>query len=153
VPTTSNPHALLWKAKLALGMNDDQFGRAIGKSGRTMSRFWSNEAEISGSTIAQVAPLVFSKNPELARELAAAGGLTLVDLGLVTPTPPVAPAPAPDLRLVDGVICTASDAMSVLPGVARPIVLAIFRRANELGLDVPAVIAALTLGQAPKKRA
>jgi hypothetical protein len=65
------------------------------------------------------------------------------------PPPPAPPPPAPPPPLpppedvVDSVVCAAAEAIDVMPRTIRPALLAAFRRARRLGLDVATVEKAL----------
>lgn len=104
---------------------------------------------------------VFPVDRELAAEMAEAAGTTLEALGLVPARAAPAPAPASaadELRasaraekIVDSVVCAASEAMDVLPRAIRPALLAAFTRTRELGLSVESVEQALRGNGSPRR--
>lgn len=141
---------LVARAQFALGMSQAEFGRALGVSKRTASRWAARQSDPSLPTIVALARLVYPVDRELAAQLAAAASATLVTLGLEAP-PQQAPAPTPvDPALVaDSVVCVAAAALGMAPDGVRPALLAAFRRARLLRLTFEDVERAL----APPARA
>jgi hypothetical protein len=121
----------------------------MGVSRRTGQRWETGRSDPSPNQIRKLAGMVYPADPDLAAQLAAAAGTTLVALGLVKPPapPPPPPAPAPPPPpvedVVDSIVCAAADAMSVLPRDVRPALLAAFTRARRLGIGIEAVEKAL----------
>ncbi len=137
---------LLHNAKGALLMSDEEIARVMGKSRRTLTRWWRGPGVLLPDDLQALARAVFPRNRELSAQLAAAGHTTLEGLGLVAKVvpPPPEPAPAkPDARLVEVVLCAAAEALDASPAVVRPALLQAFRRARELGLDLETVEAGL----------
>jgi hypothetical protein len=96
---------------------------------------------------------VHPHDPALAARIVAARGATLEDAGIVAAKPPAPapapPSPAPPPYLVEVVVCAAAEALDVSPRVVRPALLAAFKSAHAVGLDVEAVEKALTPQSAP----
>ena len=150
---SSDALALFIQAQHALHVNQEQLGRHLGASKRTVSRWVARRASPTITQVTKLAKLVFPTDPALAAQLAVAADETLESLGLVVPPlpPPVAP-PAPELPrrlIVQAVVCAAADALEAPPAKVRPAVLAAFRVARELGMSVEQVEAALTSKVAP----
>ncbi len=104
----------------------------------------------------RMARAVHPKNVVLAGRLAAAGGHTLVSLGLQAPAggvqaPQIAPPPAvAATHLVDSIVCAAAETMQVAPHTIRPALVAAFQRSLALGLGTDAVLAGLSPPAPPK---
>jgi hypothetical protein len=138
---------LLVDTKHALGLTDEALGNMLGWSRRTTLRRWHAPNTIETAKFSILAKAVFPLNQDLAARLASAAGSDLESLGLVTkPTPShsASPTPPPDARLVDAVLCAASEALNASPAVVRPALLIAMRRIRELGLDLATMEAGLT---------
>ena len=154
------PH-LLVHAQLALGVSQEELGRRIGVSRRTMTRWGTGQGSPGISHWAQIARLTYAVNRVLAAQIASEMGETLVSLGIEAPPPPPAPAPVapaapatppiPVGDLVDSIVCAAAEAASATPQVMRPAILAALDRMRSVQLGVDEVRAALR--PAPRKRA
>jgi hypothetical protein len=104
----------------------------------------------------RMARAVHPKNVDLAARLAAAGGHTLVSLGLQAPpattrAAQVAPPPlVAATHLVDSIVCAAAETMQVSPHAIRPALVAAFQRSIALGMGSDAVLAGLSPPAPPK---
>lgn len=141
--------ALLQRTMRALRFTQEEFGRLLGVSRRTVIR-WNGSGQ--GPSYEQWITLVrcaYPKDVGLAREIATELGQTLVSLGIEPPPPPPAPPlpppgppprPVPPLPdLVDSVVCAAAEAMAVTPQSVRPALVAAFERAASVGLTMDEV--------------
>jgi hypothetical protein len=101
-------------------------------------------------------------NRELAAQLVALLGQSLVAAGLEAPPPPpevpapAAPLPAPPRSiphedLIDAIVCAIADVSNVAPKVVRPTVLLTLRRALKVGLDLDAAAKAGALDEASQE--
>jgi len=149
---------LLVRARQALGWNQRELGQQLGSSHRTAVRWESGQSHFSPPYAAQLATLVYPIDRDLAWEIAALTGQTLVGLGLeappappepplvvAPPVPAVSPPPATPAALgtlLDALVCVVADASDVAPKVIRPTVLLTLRRVLALGLDLQAAEAA-----------
>jgi len=154
MPTTI--HGLIHLARRALGVGSQgDFGELMGVSRRTGQRWETGRATPVKRQIEQMARLVHPADRDVATQLAAAAGTTLIALGLekppAPPPPPPPPAPpAPPVEdIVDSIVCAAADAMNVLPRDVRPALLAAFTRTRRLGLGVEVVERALAATKPP----
>lgn len=170
--------ALLIEARFRLGVSQGGLGQLLGSSQRTGQRWEGGGASPTPKQLHALAAMVHPKDPKLAEQIAAAGGSTLEQLGIVPPPPPPAPPPRPippprpppplaaaapappppppppPEDVVDAVVCAAAEAIDVMPRTIRPALLAAFRRARRLGLDVATVEKALGgEGDAGEKKA
>jgi hypothetical protein len=137
------------RTQVALGMTQEQFGRLLGVSRRTMSR-WRRYPGVSEDHVYTMAKAVHPKDAALAAELAGHIGKTLESLRIVAPPPP-APAPPPPPKplppvslLVDSIVCAAADALETKPAAVRAALSAAFGRAQQMGIGVDEVVAALS---------
>jgi len=144
---------LIVLAQRALGMSHDAFGTALGSSKRTAARWAQGSSQPTIDQVRRLAALVYPRDAELSAQLATAAGETLESLGIVAPTPVAAPVlaasppppepPLPATLVVQAVVCAAADALQVPPSAVRGALLAAFRMARELRLQVEDVEAAL----------
>jgi hypothetical protein len=153
MPTTI--HGLIHLARRALNVGSQgEFGVLMGSSRRSGQRWETGRATPSYGQMCKMVAMVYPKDPELAAQLAAAVGQSLVSLGIEKPAAPppapvVAPAPPPPPieDIVDSIVCAAADAMNAHPRDVRPALLAAFTRARRLGLGVETVEKALGAGK------
>jgi transcriptional regulator with XRE-family HTH domain len=150
-----SPEVLLltFEVRDALVIGQRGLGELLGASRRTVQRWDSGRGGPSASQLAQLAAAIHPRDASLAAKIAAAAGTSLEQLGLVRPppvaVPPVAkalalPAPSPPTHLTDAVVCAAAEALNAPPPAVRPVLLAAFRRAREVGLRVEDVEQALS---------
>jgi transcriptional regulator with XRE-family HTH domain len=137
-PTVIRP--LIGRVRSALVYSQRRLGEALGISKRTVLRWEGGQAVPADFKVADMARLVYARDRELARELAAALGKSLVDLGIEAPAlPPPAPK-APALgHLVDSVLCAAAEAATIPPHAMRGALLAAFDRMAALELTTAQV--------------
>lgn len=148
-PIIVNPHVirpLIGRVRDALIFSQRKLGEALGVSKRTVLRWEGGQATPTDLRVADMARLVYPRDRALARELAAALGKTLVDLGLEAPLPPL-PSPGPKRPaspyLVDSVVCVAAEAAPMLPQAMRVALLAGIERMMALELSPAEVVEAL----------
>jgi len=139
---------LLGKAMYALNLpNQGALGELIGASRRTGQRWAVGRAHPSGPQLQELVVRVHAVDADLAADLAAVAGTTLLAMGLERPAaPPAAIAAFAVERVADSVLCAAAEAMDVSPRAMRHAILAAFTRARELGLTVEAMEKALRAG-------
>jgi DNA-binding XRE family transcriptional regulator len=144
---------LLTSAQIALGLSQEELGKRLGVSRRTMVR-WA--AGHNGPSIAQwvaIVRYVHPVDPALAARIAEEMGESLESFGLARTSPSRAgsaatPEPAPRAPLsvgvlVDSIVCAAAEAVATTPQAIRPALLAAFERAALAALTVDEVRAAL----------
>ena len=145
-------HNLIVRASIALGMTQREFANVIGTSHRTAQRMQLGQSVPSDAQLRTLAMRVYPNDRELAAEIAATAGTSLVALGIEAPLSPTPgapsgsaaqPAPSPPPRprpppraLVDSVVCAAAEAQEVMPDQIRAALLAAFLRGEELGLTM-----------------
>ena len=156
--------ALIGQSRQTMEWTQKQLAESLGTSLRTVARYERGQAHFDAEAVKTLATHVYTEDTELAAELAASIGQTLVSLGIEAPPPPpvhVAPAPSPAppappppppprpsaLRdLIDAVVCSVADETNVVPKLVRPTVLLTLRRALEVGVDLEAALKAGVLG-------
>jgi transcriptional regulator with XRE-family HTH domain len=141
------PIPLHMAASRTLGLNQRETAELCGVSTRTVQRWMNGRSALAPHDYRTLAQAVFPHDPELAGELAVAGGVTLEKMGLAEPPPSV------DL-IIDSVLCAAAVAVDMKPLELRPALLAAFKRARMLKLSLEAVESALETadGSARKKK-
>jgi transcriptional regulator with XRE-family HTH domain len=149
--------ALIGQARIALGLNQEDLGKILGASRSSATRWEAGRRHPSVDQIQVLARAVHPKDPRLAAALAAEGGTTLEQLGIVRVQPPQPPAPVvtppaaqprpfpPIAPMVDSVLHAASHAIEPRAEIetVRVILAAGFARARDLGLTVDEVAAVL----------
>lgn len=142
-PPADSAAALFVQAQFALNTTQEEVGRVMGVSRRTMSR-WMRERTptIFRVHAERLARAVHPEDPQLAAQIAEAGGLTLAGLGL---KPPGADLDAAMGRTrADAVVCDAAEVLDASPRAVRPALLAAVRRARREGLSLEALETYLT---------
>ena len=167
------------KARLALGLSQNAYGAKLGWSLRTQARYESGRSAPSPDALVNMGELVHPVNAGLGEELIKRGQALAIKHGL-TPRKPVnivlstesstaltlppsrklasgsartVEAKAIEMRhLVDAVVCAATDEGDLRPRDVRPILLAAFSRAIELGLEMEEVRRVLLPGKAGTRK-
>ena len=151
-----SPEVLLltFEVRDALVIGQRGLGELLGASRRTVQRWDSGHGGPTADQLARIASAVHPRDASLATKIATVAGTTLEQLGLVRPEPAVAPPPvantpalpppSPPSHLTDAVVCAAAEALNTPPPAVRPVLLAAFRRAREVGLRVEDVEQALS---------
>ncbi len=140
-----DPRAFFSRSQQALRLGtQSELGNLLGISKRTAQRYSSSG--LPQYYLKDLASLVHPVDADLATEIAASMGHTLLSLGIVEPpvaiplpAAPVPPPPPPPDGIVDAVVCAAAEAMEMMPRDVRPGLLAAFRRAREIGVTVDMV--------------
>jgi transcriptional regulator with XRE-family HTH domain len=136
--------ALLVEARRILQVSQGALGEMLGSSQRTGQRWETGGSPPSPAQLHELARLVHPTDAPLAAQIAAAGGSSLEQLGIVPLAPPLPPPAPPDPKyIVDTVVCAAAEAMQLMPDAIRPALRAAFRRAKLAGLSVQDVDKAL----------
>jgi len=138
---------LLGRVRSALICSQRRLGDALGISKRTVLRWEGGQSTPSAVKVAAMARLVYARDKGLARELAAAVGKSLADLGIEAPALPSpaqsGPSRPPTPYLVDSVVCIAAEAASLLPQAMRAPLLVAVERMVALELSPADVVEAL----------
>jgi DNA-binding XRE family transcriptional regulator len=150
---------LLTSAQIALGLSQEELGKVLGCSRRTMVRWAGGHNGPSIQQWVQLVRRVHAVDPVLAARIAEEMGESLETFGLASASPPVtagaaAPAaapraPMPIAVLVDSIVCAAAEAVATTPQAIRPALLAAFERTALAALTVDEVRAALRAASPP----
>jgi hypothetical protein len=144
-PSGESLKALVSLAMNALGESQEGLGKLLGASRRTVSRWMAHTPLLSTEQCVTLARAVYPCDAALAARIVATRGVTLEDAGIAVPSAAAPPAqPEPPAYLVDVVVCAAAEALDASPRVVRPGLLAAFRSARTLGLDMETVEKALS---------
>jgi transcriptional regulator with XRE-family HTH domain len=141
---------LVYRARMAAGLSQAQLSDRLGLSKRTMGRVERGESSLRVPEVITLARLAHPRDPDLARELAAAASETLESLGLTAPKVTYAP---PTKLLVEAVVCAAVEALAMAPGPVRLGLHAAFKRTREMGLTLEDVESALAPASGPPEKA
>jgi DNA-binding XRE family transcriptional regulator len=156
--------SLIVRSRAALQLTQRELATKLGWSQRTIVRWEGGRSDFNAIDALKLAPHIYPIDRELAAELVAHGGHTLVSAGLeaeptpAAPTPP-APQPAPQppvavvaappplapevlLALVESVVCAAADAADTTPKAVRASVHLVLRHAHAIRLDLDAAMKA-----------
>ena len=144
---------LLILARQTLGLNQVKRARAVESSERTVQRWESKLATPPARCLHLLIDTLTPRDAALAAELATWAPRPGVPVP-ATAGPPVQAAPGSASSsptrsgvasqiLVDAIVCSAADAVSLLPSAIRPALRAAFARTHEVGLTVEEVMAAL----------
>jgi transcriptional regulator with XRE-family HTH domain len=127
--------SLLSSARLALGASQEKFGTLLGVTRKTAARIETGQSLLSDGKFHTLARAVYPVDKALATQLAAAGYATLAEIGIVeAPVPLQKTAPAHVLG--HALVCAAAEALDASPRAMRPVLVAAFQVAKDLGLTV-----------------
>jgi transcriptional regulator with XRE-family HTH domain len=159
---SSEIHALLGRARVALELTQAELGERFGSSRRTAARWESGQSTPSNTQLHDIVRAVHPVDAKLAAMIAAETGTTLEALGIVRPAPPpLPPLPPPPLPrpfppiplLVDSIVLAAMDAFDPTSPDVRSTLRAAFARARGMGLTVEEVDDAFSHSQPPPEAA
>jgi transcriptional regulator with XRE-family HTH domain len=139
-------------AQNEVGMTQEELGRELGVSRRTIIRWGRNATAPAAFQVAELASRARAEgNDDLADALLEAANLPIPEPA-VRVVEPVAHAPSPEpvgppaQHLVDAVIYAAADAADLAPRKTRLALRAALLRARELGVTPEAMVLALSAG-------
>lgn len=124
---------LIVECQMALGISQTELGALVGKNRRTISRWQDRGATLLPSEAEALARALRPKRPDLADEV----------LALAVRPPPAEPAPPASPQVIEAILGAAAKAAGSTPEAVRPVVIAAFVMARELGGDVRSVAAGL----------
>jgi hypothetical protein len=120
--------------------------KLLGCSLRTVQRHTHSGGLSQESHYGILIQAVYPRNPELARQLAAARGTTVAALGIASPVDPT------QREHADSILCAAADALQLPPSAVRPALAAAFARAGEMNVTFAGLARHLRDGD-PKAKA
>ena len=136
-------------AQLAVGTTQEGLGKMLGIARRTAQRYAASG--VAPFFMPDLARIVYPHDRALAVEIASAAGQSLESLGLERPAGPPPPPPDPPVAFVDAIVCAAADVRGAVPAEVRPVLLAAFTRARELGVEPAFVERVLRAQLAPPR--
>lgn len=128
--------ALLMQCRIALGLTQKEFANMFGRAKRTIQRWEDRGTTMLPSEIEVLTCAIHPVRPDLAEQVATAGGTTLAALGIGPARGSIPPAIS---DRIESVVSAAARVMGKTPDSVRAGVAAAFARAHDLGLDVKAV--------------
>src|SRR5579883_2796085 len=96
--------ALIVKARMALGLNQTDFGKIVLTTRKTVGRWEAGFTAPPADCLRDIAMRVYAVDPELARALVESDGHTLHGLGIAPP-----PAPPVSDVLLDAIVYAAAE--------------------------------------------
>lgn len=137
MPTPADSGALLVHCQLALGLTQQELANLLGRNKRTIQRWQesgfepiADQAETLAHALQSVRPNLAEQVRELAKSAIVAGA-----------TSSERPATA---EVVDAILRAAADAAGTSPEAIRPAITAALLKAEEAGVEISAIVAALT---------
>ena len=146
-----NLRPVLHEARRALRMTQTEFATAVEASQRSVVRWEGGTATPAPQHLANLAALLHPVNRDLASEVAAHAGATLISLNLEAPPPPPAPPvppvvappappparpPAKPVDLVDVLVLAAMLETGSTAPDARRWLHVVMKRARDIGLTI-----------------
>jgi DNA-binding XRE family transcriptional regulator len=130
-------NVLMIECRMALGLTQEQMGKLVGCTKRTIQRWEDRGALLVAREVEALVRALHPVRPDLATQIAAILGSTPDRIGLSTPADGTGTTPKSDP--IDAVVIAAAEAIGVTPDAIRPAVAAAFARAEDEGLDVQTV--------------
>jgi transcriptional regulator with XRE-family HTH domain len=129
--------ALLVRCQIALGLTQEELGELLGRTKRTIQRWQTSGFEPVADQVETLAHALQPVRPDLAEEVLELGRKAAIVAGV---TPPARPATA---EVIDAILRAAADAGGTSPEAIRPAIAAAFLEAEEMGVEVRAIVAGL----------
>lgn len=133
----SESAALLVRCQMALGLTQEELADLLGRNKRTIQRWQesgfepvADQAETLANALQPVRADLAEQVRELGKKAAAVAGVT----------PPARPATP---EVIDAILRAAADAGGTSPEAIRPAITAALLKAEEAGVEVRAIVAAL----------
>ena len=133
----SDSAALLVHCQVALGLTQEELGDLLGRNRRTIQRWQESGFEPMADQAETLADALQPVRPDLAEQVRELGRKAAIAAGV---TPPVRPATA---EVIDAILRAAADAGGTSPEAIRPAIAAAFLEAEEMGVEVRAIVAGL----------
>jgi hypothetical protein len=128
MPTSSA--ALLVHCQLALGLTQRQLGELLGRDRRTIQRWQDKGVELMPDQAQTLAEALQPVRPDLAEQV--------LELARATT------GNAATAEVIDAILRAAANAGGTSPEAIRPAITAAFLEAREAGVEVSAIVAALS---------
>jgi|SRR5580658_4353725 hypothetical protein len=126
--------ALLVHCQLALDLTQKELGALLGRDRRTVQRWQETGVDLTPAQARTLADALQPIRPDLAEQV--------LELGRKPPI--VGPPPSPATpEVIDAILRAAADAGGTSPEAIRPAVIAAFAKAEDVGVEVRAIVAGL----------
>lgn len=129
--------ALLVHCQMALGLTQRELGDLLGMNKRTIQRWQDSGFDPTTDQAQTLARALRPVRPELAEQVLALVRKAAVVAGV---TPPAGPA---SVEVIHAILRAAADAGGTSPEAIRPAITAALRKAEEMGVEVRAIVAGL----------
>jgi hypothetical protein len=126
--------ALLIQCQLALSLTQKELGALVGRDRRTVQRWQDKGVDLTPTQAQTLADALRPVRPDLAEQV-----LELGRKAAIVGQPPCSATP----EVIDAILRAAADAGGTSPEAIRPAVTAAFVKAEDVGVEVRAVVAGL----------
>ncbi len=130
--------ALLTHSQLALGLTQQELGDLLGRNKRTIQRWQDSGFDPTANQAETLARALQPVRPDLAERVRELGRKAALAAGVLSPAKPATP------EVIDTILRAAADAAGTSPEAMRPAITAALLKAEEAGVDMKAIVAALT---------
>jgi transcriptional regulator with XRE-family HTH domain len=129
--------ALLVHCQLALGLTQQELGDLLGRDRRTIQRWQESGFEPMADQAETLAHALQSVRPDLAEQVRELAKSAIVAGATSSDRPATA-------EVIDAILRAGADAAGTSPESIRPAITAALLKAEEAGVEVSAIVAALT---------
>ena len=129
--------ALLVQCQMALRLTQEELGELLDRNRRTIQRWQENGFAPTAKLAETLADALRPAHPDLAEQVLELRRTTAIAAGVA---PPARPATA---EVIDAILRAAADAGGTSPEAIRPSIAAALLKAEEAGVEVRAIVAAL----------
>jgi transcriptional regulator with XRE-family HTH domain len=129
--------ALLIHCQIALGLSQEELGELLDRTKRTIQRWQDSGFQPTADQAETLANALRPVRPDLAEQVLELGRKAAI---LAGGPPPARPATA---EVIDAILQAAADAGGTSPDAIRPAVTAALLKADEMGVEVTAIVAGL----------
>jgi hypothetical protein len=121
---------------MALGLTQEGLGELLGRNRRTIQRWQDRGFQLMADQAEALALALEPVRPDLAARVLELVSKATIEAGAT----PARPATA---EVIDAILRAAADAAGTSPEAIRPAITAALLKAQEAGVDVSAIVAAL----------
>jgi hypothetical protein len=129
--------ALLIHCQMALGLSQEELGELLDRTKRTVQRWQDSGFQPTADQAETLANALRPVRPDLAEHVLELGRKAAILAGVA---PPARPATA---EVIDAILQAAADAGGTSPEAMRPAITAALLKAEEMGVEVTAIVAGL----------
>lgn len=129
--------ALLVQCQMALRLTQKELGELLGRNRRTIQRWQESGFAPMADDAETLADALREAHPDLAERVLELGRTTAIATGMAAPERPAT------AEVIDAILRAAADAVGTSPEAVRPAMTAGLLKAEEAGVEVRAILAAL----------